>query len=78
MSKNKPQLIECPFFESFTDYGIRCEGFSRDSYVDQHFPSRSERGRWLTAYCVQGKLYKHCPMAKLLDEYHKNGGGDND
>ena len=74
MSRSKAVLIECPYFEKFTDYGVRCEGMAQDSYLDQHFKTRSDREKWMNCYCLKGKRYNHCPIAALLNEYYSGGG----
>lgn len=74
MARSKAPLVICPYFEKFSDYGIRCEGLSLDSYIDQHFPTRRERERWTATYCCVGTNYECCPLARLLGEYY-NGGG---
>ena len=76
MSRSKAPLIECPFFEKFTDYGVRCEGLALNSYLDQHFKTRSDREEWMNNYCFKGDSYKYCPIAALLNEYYNSGGSN--
>lgn len=75
MSKGIEGKIECPFYESFSQRTICCEGALRNNHKTTHlFKTYIDRVRYMDEYCcVNGG--RKCPHYKLVASLYEVGDG---